>query len=179
MSAVVEHVHRSAEHTFSKAEVDEIVVVAGLGVEGDAHQGPRVKHRSRVEANPDQPNLRQVSFIQAEVLDEAVAAGFEVGHGALGENITTRGIDLLTLPVGTTLRIGEAILALTGLRNPCKQINGFQDGLMAAMIGRNDDGALVRKAGVMSVVVLGGTIRRGDEIDIGLPAGEPIPMELI
>ena len=131
----VEAVHRSASHTFSKEGCNEIELVVGLGVEGDAHQGPRVKHRSRVKANPDQPNLRQVHFMTSEVLDEACEAGFTVAAGDLGENITTSGLDLRTLPTGSLLRIGErALVSLTGLRNPCGQINGHEAGLMKQML---------------------------------------------
>ena len=157
------HLHRSASHSFSKYEHDALVLVAGLGVEGDAHFGATVKHRSRVKADPLQPNLRQVHLMQTELLDELRTAGFSVGSGDLGENITTAGVDLLALPVGTVLRIGDrALVALTGLRNPCSQINDFQSGLLKEVVDRDADGRIVRKAGVMGVVVLGGTVERGD-----------------
>ena len=172
-------VHRSPDHTFSKESCAEITLLAGLGVEGDAHSGARVRHRSRVERDPDQPNLRQVHLVACELLDEVNAAGFDVTPGDLGENITTSGLDLIDLPVGTTLRIGEALLVLTGLRNPCVQIDAFQQGLQGAMLGRADDGTLVRKTGVMSVVVHGGTVRPGDPIAVGLPPGSPIPQQKI
>lgn len=141
--------------------------------------GARVKHRSRVERDPTQPNLRQVHLVASELLDEVNAAGFDVSPGAIGENITTSGLDLINLPVGTTLRIGDCLLALTGLRNPCVQIDAFQDGLQGAMFGRDDNGKLVRKTGVMSVVVNGGEIRPGDPIAVALPPGDPIPMQKI
>jgi MOSC domain-containing protein YiiM len=172
-------VHRSADHTFSKRSTDSIELLAGLGVEGDAHMGTRVKHRSRVKQDPNQPNLRQVHLIASETLAEANDAGFEVGPGDLGENITTSGLDLIDLPVGTTLRIGEALLALTGLRNPCVQIDAFADGLQGQMLGRDADGKLIRKTGVMSVVLRGGVVSTGDEILVGTPAGAPMPMEKI
>lgn len=172
-------VHRSDDHTFSKPTCDSIELLAGLGVAGDAHSGPRVKHRSRVARDPEQPNLRQVHLLAAEVLDEVAERGFSVEPGDIGENITTRGLDLIRLPVGTTLRIGDAVLALTGLRNPCVQIDAFADGLQGAMLGRDDNGALVRKSGVMSVVVTGGTIRPGDEILAAFPAGAHAPMQKI
>jgi MOSC domain-containing protein YiiM len=178
MSHVVA-VHRSSDHTFSKRATDSIELLAGLGVSGDAHMGAQVKHRSRVKMDPTQPNLRQVHLMASETLVEANEAGFEVAPGDLGENITTSGLDLIRLPVGTTLRIGGALLALTGLRNPCVQIDAFAEGLQGQMLGRDQSGKLIRKSGVMSVVVRGGTVSTGDEILVGAPAGEPMPMEKI
>lgn len=171
--------HRSGEHTFSKPSVEDITLLAGLGVEGDAHMGARVKHRSRVARDPDQPNLRQVHLVASELLDEVNAKGYEVEPGALGENITTVGLDLIRLPVGTTLRIGDALLALTGLRNPCPQIRDLGEGLQSEMIGRDDDGRLLLKTGVMSVVVAGGVVRPGDGIQVAFPPGDPVRMEKI
>lgn len=161
----------SPDHAFSKVVQPVITVVAGLGVEGDAHCGVTVKHRSRVARDPTQPNLRQVHLIHRELFAELGAQGFQVEPSQLGENITTEGIDLLGLPEGTELHIGErVILRLTGLRNPCEQLNQFQPGLMAALVHRAPDGSLVRKAGVMSVVVAGGQVRPGDDMCIHLPA---------
>jgi MOSC domain-containing protein YiiM len=158
-------------HTFSKAAQPAISVVQGLGVQGDAHCGATVKHRSRVAQDPTQPNLRQVHLIHSELFAELRSQGFEVGPGQLGENITTEGIDLLGLPAGTELHIGEqVVLQLTGLRNPCEQLNQFQPGLMAALVHRTPGGRLVRKAGVMSVVLAGGQVRPGDEVRVKLPA---------
>ncbi len=141
--------------------------------------GAQVKHRSRVKMDPTQPNLRQVHLIASETLNEANHAGFDVAPGDLGENITTAGLDLIDLPVGSTLRIGDALLALTGLRNPCVQIEAFAEGLQGQMLGRDAEGGLVRKTGVMSVVVRGGTVSAGDEIIVGAPAGDPMPMEKV
>lgn len=141
--------------------------------------GSLVTHRSRVARDPSQPNLRQVHLVAAELLEEVNAAGFDVSPGQIGENITTSGLDLIRLPVGTTLRIGEALLVLTGLRNPCVQLDSFRDGLQGAMLGRDDDGTLLRKTGVMSVVVNGGDITTGDEIAVSFPPGEPMPMKQI
>lgn len=172
-------VHRAAEHVFSKATTDSIELVAGLGVVGDAHMGAQVKHRSRVKMDPTQPNLRQVHLIASETLTEANDAGFTVAPGDLGENITTAGLDLIRLPVGTTLRIGDTLLALTGLRNPCVQIDAFAEGLQGQMLGRDDDGRLIRKTGVMAVVIRGGVVTTGDVIDVAAPAGDPLPMEKI
>jgi MOSC domain-containing protein YiiM len=175
----VASVNRSADYTFSKRSVDAITLVAGIGVEGDAHAGPKVMHRSRIKRDPDQPNLRQVHLIQSELFDEVAAAGFTVRAGELGENITTTGIDLLALPTGTTLRFGDrALVALTGLRNPCVQIDGFQDGLLGQLLERVG-GRTVRRGGVMSVVLQGGEIRPGDPIEVGLPPGEPAPLEKV
>jgi len=156
------------------------VLIAGLGVEGDAHQGETVQHRSRVARDPTQPNLRQVHLVQSELHDELRAAGFHIAAGQMGENVTTRGIDLLALPTGTRLQIGEdALLEITGLRNPCKQLNGIQDGLMAATLDRDAHGDLVRKAGVMAVVLSGGEIRPGDPIAEELPAAPHRPLEAV
>ncbi|TNE52934.1 MAG: MOSC domain-containing protein [Bacteroidetes bacterium] len=168
--ATVQSVSKSPEHTFHKYNCSEITLLRGLGVEGDAHMGATVKHRSRVASDPDQPNLRQVHLIHAELFDELAQKGFRVKPGDMGENITTRGIALLDLPGGTILKIGrEAEIQLTGLRNPCKQIDSIRDGLMAAVLDRDENGALVRKAGVMGIVLRGGTVRQGDEITVLLP----------
>lgn len=175
----VHAVHRSPGHDFSKETVPSIDLLAGLGVEGDAHMGARVKHRSRVKADPTQPNLRQVHLVSSELLDEVNAKGYSVRPGDLGENITTSGIDLIGQPVGTTMRLGEAVIALTGLRNPCVQIGAFAEGLQGEMLGRDDDGKLIRKTGVMAVVLRGGRVTTGDEIHVAAPAGDPIPMEKI
>lgn len=173
MDGAVVAVSRSGSHTFSKPNEGSIRLVAGLGVEGDAHAGETVKHRSRVARDPSQPNLRQVHLIHAELFDELAAKGFKVEPGALGENVTTRGIDLLGLPRGTRLRLGDqAVVEITGLRNPCAQIDGLKPGLMAAVLARDDDGNLVRKAGIMGIVVTGGEVRPGDAIRVELPAGE-------
>jgi len=170
MSGVVTTVSRSGEHTMIKPNQASIRLVAGLGVEGDAHQGETVKHRSRVARDPSQPNLRQVHLIHAELHDELRAAGFDVAPGQMGENVTTRGVDLLALPAGTRLHLGDAaVIEVTGLRNPCAQLDGIQAGLMAATLARDERGGLVRKAGVMSVVLVGGEVRPGDAVRVELP----------
>jgi MOSC domain-containing protein YiiM len=169
--AQVVAVHRSASHSFSKFAEDAIVLVPGLGVQGDAHAGVTVKHRSRVARDPGKPNLRQVHLLQSELFEELMAGGFPVWPGDLGENITTQGIDLICLPAGTRLKIGgSAIVEVTGLRNPCSQLDRFQSGLMAAVLDHDAQGKLVRKAGVMSVVVAGGEVAAGDEIAAIMPA---------
>ncbi len=173
-------VHRSAEHTFSKRSQPSITLLPGLGVDGDVHSGPRVRHRSRVKIDPDQPNLRQVHLVASELFAEVAEHGFSVEHGQLGENITTAGLDLIHLPVGSTLRLGtDALISLTGLRNPCVQIDAFQEGLQGAMLGRDDDGRLLRKTGVMSVVVRGGIVSPGDTIELRFPPGPPVRMEKV
>jgi MOSC domain-containing protein YiiM len=170
MRGVVTAVSRSATHTLTKPAHGSIRLLTGLGVEGDAHQGQTVKHRSRVARNPNQPNLRQVHLIHAELHEELGAAGFTVVAGQMGENITTRGIDLLGLPAGTRLRLGDtAVVEVTGLRNPCDQLNRVEPGLMAATLGRDERGNLTRKAGVMSIVLTGGEVRPGDPIRVELP----------
>lgn len=166
-------VSRDDVHRFSKPVVDEVTLVEGWGIEGDAHAGTTVQHRSRVARDPSQPNLRQVHLLHAEVFDEVAEAGFRVEPGQMGENVTTRGVDLLGLPTGTLLHLGdEACVRVTGLRNPCQQINGFEPGLLREVLGRDEDGAVVRKGGVMSVVVTGGVVRTGDRVRIELPTGE-------
>lgn len=178
--ARVAAVHASGLHSFSKFAEPSIHLTAGLGVDGDAHAGTTVKHRSRVARDASAPNLRQVHLLHAELFDELMEAGFAVWAGDLGENITTRGIDLLGLPTGTRLHLGRAggaVVELTGLRNPCSQLDKFQRGLMAATLARDAQGGLVRKAGVMSIVLAGGEVREGDPIRIELPPGEPRPLQ--
>ncbi len=173
-------VHLSATHTFSKPSRPSILLVEGLGVEGDAHLGETVRHRSRVKADPTQPNLRQVHLIHSELHDELRARGFDVKPGDMGENVTTRGIDLLALPTGALLRLGEeAVVRVTGLRNPCAQLDTFQPGLMQAVLDRDAEGNLVRKAGIMGVVVSGGYVRAGDAIVVELPDGERRPLAMV
>lgn len=167
----VEAVSRSAEYTFTKPNADGVRLLVGLGVEGDVHQGVTVKHRSRVERDASAPNLRQVHLIHAELFEELASAGFSVAPGQVGENITTRGVDLLGLPTGTLLHLGsEAVVEVTGLRNPCRQLDLFQPGLLKAVLDHDEDGNLVRKAGIMSVVLVEGVVRPGDPIRVELPA---------
>lgn len=171
MDGIVETVHLSAGHTFSKPSAPSIQLLVGLGVDGDAHNGTTVKHRSRVARDPSQPNLRQVHLIHGELIDTLNAQGFNLQPGDMGENVTTRGIDLLGLPTGTRLHLGdEAVVEITGLRNPCAQLDTFQPGLMAAVLDRDADGNLIRKAGVMGIVLTGGEVRANDPIGVVLPA---------
>lgn len=180
MRGVITAVSRKATHTFSKENQTGIRLLQGCGVEGDAHMGETVKHRSRVAADPTQPNLRQVHLIHAELHDELQAAGFNVTAGEMGENVTTRGIALLDLPAGTRLHLGDtAVVEVTGLRNPCVQLDRFQAGLMAAVLDRDEQGNLVRKAGIMSIVVVGGEIRAGDAIEVELPPPPHRPLERV
>ena len=173
-------VSRDERHRFSKLPVDAVTLVAGLGVAGDAHAGLTVQHRSRVRRDPMQPNLRQVHLIHAELFAELAEQGFDVAAGQLGENLTTTGVDLLDLPRGTRLHLGAvAVVEVTGLRNPCAQITGFRPGLLEAVVGRDPEGAVVRRTGVMSVVISGGVVRPGDPIDVRLPEGPPQPLEVV
>jgi len=173
-------VARDGEHRFSKPTYETITLVAGYGVEGDAHAGLTVQHRSRVARNPEQPNLRQVHLIHAELLDYAAARGYRIKAGELGENVTTAGVDLLGLSRGTHLQLGdEAVVEVTGLRNPCNQINGLQDGLMKEFIYVDSARSTVRLAGVMSVVISGGVVRPGDIVRTMPPAGEYVPLEVV
>jgi MOSC domain-containing protein YiiM len=171
-------VHRSGSHSMTKPTTSSIRLLTGLGVEGDAHMGATVQHRSRVARDPSQPNLRQVHLIHAELHDELASRGFSIGPGDMGENITTRGVDLLNLPVGTRLHLGaDAVVEVTGLRNPCAQLDGVRPGLMAAVLDRDAEGRLVRKAGIMGIVVADGSVRAGDKIAIALPSGLQRPLE--
>ena len=178
MKARVLAVCGSPAHAFSKGIEPVITLLPGLGVQGDAHCGATVKHRSRVARDPTQPNLRQVHLIQAELFDELQQRGFDVGPGDLGENITTRGVDLLALPEGTQLQIGAAaVVRLTGLRNPCWQLDNFRHGLTSAVLARAQDGSLVRKAGVMGVVVTRGEVAAGDPVVVVLPGTPFRPLQ--
>ena len=177
MDGVVTAVSRSAGHTLAKPNADVIRLLAGRGVEGDAHSGATVKHRSRVARDPSQPNLRQVHLIHAELHDTLREQGFAVSAGQMGENITTRGVELLGLPTGARLRLGDmAIVEVTGLRNPCAQLDRIQPGLMGATLERAANGSLVRKAGIMAVVQAGGDVRPGDPIFVELPSDPHRPL---
>ncbi len=172
MPAKVVAVSQSGRHSFSKSNQLSIRLLRGLGVEGDVHMGEKVKHRYHVARNPEAPNLRQAHLIHSELFDELRAKGFSVVPGAMGENITTSGVNLLGLPRGAWLRLGdEAIIEITGLRSPCKQIDAFQPGLLHAVLDRDTEGALVRKSGVMGIVIAGGEVRPGDPIEIILRTG--------
>jgi hypothetical protein len=174
---IVKAVSRGPHHHFSKRNELSIRLIAGEGVDGDAHRGRTVKHRSRVARDPAQPNLRQVHLVHAELHEELAARGFTLAPGDVGENVTTIGIDLLALPAGTRLHLGDAaVVEVTGLRNPCSQLDKFQQGLMAAVLDRAPDGTLIRKAGVMSIVLAGGDVRRGDPIRIEWPSAPHRPL---
>lgn len=178
MNAKVLAVHSKAHHGFSKDQVAEIELIKGHGVQGDAHFGVTVKHRSRVARDPTQPNLRQVHLLQEELLSEVLKLGHVVACGQMGENITARGIDLLGCSAGTQLRLGtEAVIEVSGLRNPCAQIEAFKPGLLAAVLDRRADGTLIRKAGVMAIVVKGGVVRAGDAIVVLNVPNPPIPLQ--
>lgn len=177
MTGKVAAVSSSAVHAFSKENRAAIRLLVGLGVEGDAHAGATVQHLSRVARDPHQPNLRQVHLIHAELHTELRADGFVLAAGQMGENITTEGVPLLDLPTGTLLHIGEAaVVEVTGLRNPCTQLDGVQSGLMAATLDRDAGGNLIRKAGVMGVVLVEGIVRPGDAITIELPPAPHRPL---
>jgi MOSC domain-containing protein YiiM len=173
-------VGRNPTHAFGKPPVECIRLLAGRGVEGDAHAGEEMQHRSRRARQPVPPNLRQVHLIHSELFEELRALGFELAPGQIGENITTRGLDLLGLPEGARLHLGgQAVISLTGLRNPCHQLEAFRPGLMQAVLARDAQGGLVRKAGVLAVVVTGGEVRAGDAIRVELPAAPHKSLEPI
>lgn len=171
---------RSAGHTFSKSPASSIWLRAGLGVDGDAHQGARVRHRSRVARDPSQPNLRQVHLIHEELFAELAERGFTISPGGMGENITSRNVAILDLPTGTRLHIGTtAVIEITGLRNPCAQLNDFQPGLLDAVLDRSPSGELQRKAGVMAIVITDGEIQPGDSIRVMLPPPPRRPLTIV
>ncbi|MBV8247010.1 MAG: MOSC domain-containing protein [Comamonas sp.] len=169
-------VHRDREHRFSKRSVGAIELQPGFGVVGDAHWGLKVQHRSRVKADPEQPNLRQVHLISAALFGHLETLGFAVGPGQLGENISLADApglgwrELIALPRGTRLHFSQGpVVELTGLRNPCAQIDGFRPGLLAAMLERMADGRLICKTGVMGIVLQGGPVQPHDAVRLELP----------
>jgi len=178
--AVVTAVSRSGSHAFSKRNQPAIRLIRGWGVEGDVHAGATIRHRSRMRREAAQPNLRQVHLMHAELHNELADAGFAVEAGDLGENVTTSGIDLLSLPTATRLRLGnQAIVELTGLRNPCRQIDDFRSGLLKHVLAKNRDGAVVHRVGVMGIVIMGGDVRAGDGIGVDLPSQPHRPLQLV
>jgi MOSC domain-containing protein YiiM len=180
MDSFVVAVSRSSGHSFSKPNEKWINLIKGFGVEGDAHAGEKIKHRYLVGIDPTRPNIRQVHLIHAELLDELNGKGFSVQPGQLGENITTRGIDLLTLPAGTKLQIGDAsVVELTSLRNPCDQIEHFLKGLLKEVLYKDKGGNLVRRIGVMGIVIKSGIVYPNDEITLKLPSKPYVPLEYI
>ena len=177
---IVQSVSKSDSHTFSKFNCDRIVLLKGLGVEGDAHIGKNVKHRSRVAIDPSQPNLRQVHLIHSELFDELKKKGFNIQDGEIRENITTKGIELLSLPKGALLKIGETVkIEITGLRNPCKQLDSLQNGLMKAVLDKDEEGNLIRKAGIMGIVLEGGEVKIGSKITVELPSRPFVKLERV
>lgn len=179
-AATVVAVSSDGDHRFSKVPVPSIVLVEGFGVEGDAHGGSTVQHRSRVARDPSQPNLRQVHLMPSEFLDVAREHGFDVSAGDLGENILTRGIDLTGLGRDTLLHLGpDAVVRVTGLRNPCVQIDAFRTGLLALAVRRDASGDIMRAAGVMSVVVQGGVVSGTDAIVAEPPPTGHVPLEVV
>lgn len=176
MTGHVLAVHRSPRHGFSKMPAERITLLEGLGVEGDAHAGTTVQHRSRVARDPSQPNLRQVHLLHAELLEDLAALGHAVDPGQLGENVTTRGLDLLGLPVGTRLTLDAAVVTVTGLRNPCRQIESFSPGLLRHLVRPREDGPAELLAGVMGIVSRGGGVTPGDVVDIALPPAPHYPL---
>lgn len=179
-TATVIAVASDSGHNFTKPTQPVITLIAGFGVQGDAHGGKTVQHLSRIAKDPTTPNLRQVHLIHTELFDELHAQGFNVTPGQMGENITTSGVDLLNLPQGAKLHIGrEAVIEITGLRNPCRQIDAFQKGLLKACLDKDAGGNLIRKSGVMSIVLTGGDVRAGDIIKIVLPEGAHKPLKCV
>lgn len=180
MTGRVVSLSRHPRHGFSKTVERSVRLIEGEGVQGDAHAGTTVKHRSRVARDPSQPNLRQVHLLQSEVLADLNARGFPIAPGALGENLTTHGIDLLALPSGTRLHLGDsAVVEVTGLRNPCRQIEDFHAGLLAAVIEKDAAGHVIRKTGVMAIVLAGGVLHEGDPIRVELPAAPHRRLEVV
>jgi MOSC domain-containing protein YiiM len=179
MQGVVEAVCKGEGHNFSKRPQDSITIVEGVGVEGDAHAGATVQHLSRLERTAQAPNLRQVHVVHAELLEQLQAQGFDVGPGSIGENILCRGLEVLSMPKDTVLAIGDAAVQISGLRNPCKQLNDHKAGLMGACLERDAEGNLVRKAGVMCVAIKGGRVRPGDTVRVILPPEPHQPLSVV
>lgn len=171
MTPTIVAVHSSPTHSMSKPSQGSITLLTGVGIEGDVHRGETVKHQSRVRADATKPNLRQVHLIHSELHEELRSTGYDMAYGEMGENVTTEGIDLLRLSAGTRLHLGsDAVVEVTGLRNPCQQLNDLRPGLMEAVLDRDEAGNLIRKAGMMTVVVSGGVVRAGDAIEVVAPA---------
>ncbi|WP_421850941.1 MOSC domain-containing protein [Marinomonas sp.] len=171
---------KDSEHHFSKETCESLIFLKGLGIEGDAHCGVTVKHRSRVKADPTQPNLRQVHLVHSELISELKNSGFNVDAGTIGENVFTEGVDLLSLPRDTLISLGsQVVLKVTGLRNPCAQLDNYQSGLTKAVLDRDEDGSLVRKAGIMAVVDEGGIVKVGDSISLKMPPEPHIALERV
>ena len=180
MKGIIKALSKSPEHTMSKSNERSLQLLAGLGVVGDAHSGVTVKHRSRVAQDPTQPNLRQVHLIHSELHDELASAGFSIQPGQMGENITTTGLNLLDMPQKTRLLMGESVVVeVTGLRNPCHQLDGIQSGLLKAVLGRDKNNNLIRKAGIMGIVITGGIIKVGDTIRVELPKPPFLPLDRV
>jgi MOSC domain-containing protein YiiM len=180
MGGKITAVSSNGTYSFTKPNRESITLLAGFGVEGDVHGGATVKHRFRMAKDPSQPNLRQVHLMHEELFEELRVAGFEVGAGQLGENVTTRGVDLLGLSVGTLLHLGdEAVVEVTGLRNPCAQIDGFRKGLLKEVVGRGPDGGVRFRSGIMGVVAVGGVVRPGDTVGIEPPDGPHRPLDIV
>jgi MOSC domain-containing protein YiiM len=178
MEGVVEGVSRGSKHGIGKTPQRSIRLIENLGVEDDIHAGRTVQHLSRLRREPEKPNLRQVHLIHGELHDELRRQGYDVAPGVMGENVTTRGVDLLALPTGTRLELGEeAVVEVTGLRHPCKQLEKVGPGLMSAVLDRDAGGRLVRKSGVMAIVVHGGDIRPGDTVRVERPPPHHQPLE--
>jgi MOSC domain-containing protein YiiM len=165
------------KHRFSKTPCLSIALVAGLGVEGDAHFGSLVRHRYLARRNPRAPNIRQVHLIPVELFDELQAVGYDVAPGDLGENIVTAGLDLESLPLDTELRICSAAVRLTGLRTPCVLIDRFSAGLKTRLVA--DGPGPPFRAGVMGVVTVGGVVLPGDRIRTVFPAAPRLELPSI
>ena len=178
MGGQVAAVSRDEQYGFSKTTREAVTLLAGLGVEGDVHAGETIRHQFRMTYEPDLPNLRQVHLMHEELFEELALKGYRVSAGQLGENITTRGVDLLGLPTGALLHLGDrAVLEVTGLRNPCAQLDKIRPGLLKATLDKDAEGNLIRKAGIMGVVVTGGLVRKGDPIVVELPPEPHRPLE--
>jgi MOSC domain-containing protein YiiM len=165
-------------HGVRKLQRAAVKLVVNHGVEGDYHAGALVRHRSRVARDPQQPNLRQVHLMHAELFDELSAIGIDVAPGDMGENITTRGLPILDLTPGTRLHLGDsAIVEITGCRNPCAQLNDIDQRLLAQVAQKAADGSIIRKAGIMGIVIVGGVVRPGDAIRVEAPANTSARLE--
>lgn len=154
---------RNEQPGLPKPVVDEVKLIEDWGVEGDYHAGKLVRHRYLAKKDPTQPNVRQVLLIDTQILAEIKQAGIDVGSGMLGDNMTVEGLEVMTLPPGTRLAIGKALLEVTEVRIPCAQLNGLDKGLLKASVAR-EAGEKRFRAGIMTRVLKGGQVRAGDEV---------------
>lgn len=170
LQGIVLAVSADRGHRFRKMPQRDILLVEGHGVEGDAHAGPFVRHRYLARRQPRLPNLRQVHLIPSALFGTLRRCGYEIGAGGLGENVTTAGLNLEEMPLGTRILLGQtASVELIGLRTPCVLIDRFRSGLKQHLLAFAKTGPAFR-CGVMGVVRTGGRVAAGDVARVVLPS---------